>query len=220
MAPKRICVSSKPNMPKYTNFPQSLRPAALYGTQTVGLRQWGCALPLQAQGKSAGRGRVSEWVSNRSRSVASNACRNTCQRGSAPYNSSSGDSTFRKATSFEFAGYSAEARTAQGCGAVVGGEADSSMRLLPSTSRRNANRARPHPTPARSASNMTLRPRARQSEGASAVTKNTNIIRGPGYTKSDRERATSVTSARSVSPSSTAAAIGSPPKSCSCARSA
>ncbi len=101
MAPKRICVSSKPNMPKYTNFPQSLRPAALYGTQTVGLRQWGCALPLQAQGKSAGRGRVSEWVSNRSRSVASNACRNTCQRGSAPYNSSSGDSTFRKATSFE-----------------------------------------------------------------------------------------------------------------------
>ena len=169
MAPKRICVSSKPNMPKYTNFPQSLRPAALYGTQTVGLRQWGCALPLQAQGKSADGGRFLPSGFPCSRSVASNACRNTCQRGSAPYNFSSGNSTFRKATSFRVAGYSAEARTAQGCGAVVGGKANSSMRLLPSTSRRNANRARPHPTPARSASNMTLRPRARQSEGASAV---------------------------------------------------
>lgn len=100
MAPKRICVSSKPNMPKYTNLPQSLQLAALYGTQAVGFPQW-CALPLRAQGRSAGHGRVSEWVSNRSRSVASNACRNTCQRGSAPYNSSSGDFTFRKATSFE-----------------------------------------------------------------------------------------------------------------------
>jgi hypothetical protein len=55
---------------------------------------------MTANGR-AGRGRVFEWVSNRSPGVVSNGCRNTCQRASAPYNSSSGDSTSRKATSFE-----------------------------------------------------------------------------------------------------------------------
>jgi len=37
MAPKRICVSSKPNMPKYTNLPQSLR-----WPRSMELRLLGC----------------------------------------------------------------------------------------------------------------------------------------------------------------------------------